>query len=411
MESQKTLTIHRESTQYRYVMVRPTRSRFDDPFVHTEGRSCQVYIVEDEHDPSKRFLVKRFKDAFLARHFDGEGHPAANAAALIRRIREAARETGDNYLPGDAFVGTDGGDPPVYYHVFPLLNGTRIENVTLLDDDCRRNPTKENLERVLNLSTELLEHVRMLHHDAGLLHNDIKPDNVFFFRVNGIEHVQLLDLDSAIPIRDLLQMSTAEIRDYLERNSSESAYFGTKAAAVYETKDIDELVKLGGRMADHLFVPDITAAAKLIRFLFFGSPTTTMTDEYEEVAEKYPGAALLLRRILHKATYGSLTARYTNAADLLKDLACVPNSLLVEPSDLRSINACLYNTHVLLRENEDSDVPSTSRLLSYDSIDADILPHLTVNRAVFTDKDGQTPLEALMRDPTTQGQHLLLKLH
>ncbi len=408
MDKKNTLVIRQGDHQHRFTLIRPRMPRYNDPYIRAQGRSCYVYTATDEADPSKRFLIKCFKDAYTALRTNGREHPAEQASACIRSIREAFRERGDNYLLGDALLGTDGGEPPVYYHVFPLLNSTAIEDVTLIDEYFVRVPTKENLERVLRLADGFLTHLGIIH-DAGWLHNDIKPDNLIIFKVNGEEQMQLIDFDSAISMEAWREKSPSELRDFLVKNSSERAMFGADAYTVYESKDIDELARLGTDAAEFARVPDIAAAAKIICYLLFGAVTLTMTDEYDALLKVYPGAARLLRRIIWKATVPDITQRYKDAASLAKDLRCVSASLLTEPTDFRTINAYLRNANVLLQDTEDLEKQRTFSFPPYDTIDTTILPNLRCENHLVTGNEGRTPLEVLLKDEKHREKHLFVR--
>lgn len=119
-------------------------------------------------------------------------HPdVANDAQMRTRFEREARLLAKLQHPGIVVAQDFGEEDGTLYLVMELVHGTPLADLVLL------NGTPMPYRRIADLGQKILAVLEVAHAE-GVVHRDLKPDNVMVVDYGGTDHVKLLDFGIAL---------------------------------------------------------------------------------------------------------------------------------------------------------------------------------------------------------------------
>jgi serine/threonine-protein kinase len=264
-----------------------------------EGGMGAVYEVEH--------LITKHRRALKVMH----GKLAANAETIARFIREAgvAGTLRTPYVVETFDAGQlDDGSP---YVLMELLEGRPLSGLF-------ESPAPLSAGRLVGLICQVLEGLAVAHR-AGIVHRDIKPDNVFVaMDERGLERVRILDFG--------ISKFTQGVPDYQGTLTSEGAMMGTPYYMSPEqalgVKDIDarsDLYAVGVMLYEGLARRrpyEAQTLAALVLKIHHG--------DHQPISEAVPGLSKGLADAVERAMSVDVKQRFSSAEEMLA--ALVPHS-------------------------------------------------------------------------------------
>jgi len=247
----------------------------------------------------------KFSQACLVKLLpSGMVNDATHSAALIREA-QLTKSLPSELTP---FVGDMGTSKGITYYVMDLLPGTDLG--TLLDKEF---PSGVSLSEFVPLLSKLLEAVAALH-AAGVIHRDLKPDNIFVqYSDDGAPSVRVIDFGVA-------QSSSEDFEALDERVFPSTAHFtppecrlqsmepSTHAGDVFAIGLIAYRMILGGHHFEELDYE---------KFYAEKSPLPSL---HEHPAGKTKGLNAAVGQVLSNAVAHDVSQRYPDAASMLLQL-------------------------------------------------------------------------------------------
>jgi serine/threonine protein kinase len=346
-----------------------------------EGGMGAVYEVEH--------LITKHRRALKVMH----GKLAANAETIARFIREAgvAGTLRTPYVVETFDAGQlDDGSP---YVLMELLEGRPLSG--LFD-----SPAPLSAGRLVGLICQVLEGLAVAHR-AGIVHRDIKPDNVFVaMDERGLERVRILDFG--------ISKFTQGVPDYQGTLTSEGAMMGTPYYMSPEqalgVKDIDarsDLYAVGVMLYEGLARRrpyEAQTLAALVLKIHHG--------DHEPISEAVPGLSKGLADAVERAMSVDAKHRFASAEEMLA--ALVPHSDSQFVTSLQTLRnaapqfAETLDAPVVAPSTVQSPKPTPSRARVYVAVAAAVvLAGLGVGAAVSMGGTGDPPATTTMAAPTT----------
>ncbi len=260
-----------------------------------KGGMGEVYLAEDTR-LDRKVAVKFLNDEF-----------SKDADKVSRFIREAKAASALNH-PNILTVYEIGAEGGTNYIAAEFIDGKALTHHISQD--------KISLESVLDISIQIVSALKTAH-SAGIVHRDVKPDNVMIRR-DGI--VKVLDFGLA----KLTEKPTAE-----DLEAATIAKIDTVPGVVMGTPNYMSPEQARGKDIDRqtdIFSFGIVLYEMLTRKLPFAGETVSdiiasiLTGQPRPMEEFNESVPVALREIVRKTLEKDKSKRYQNADDLLEDL-------------------------------------------------------------------------------------------
>lgn len=239
-------------------------------------------------------------------------------------------------------------------------------------------------------------------HEAGILHWDINPSNIYSFSVNESErkHNQFIDLDSAVEVSDILSG-----KHNIYSCATTGVWYTGREKTAYAN-----LIENGE--TDLVYVLDNTAIARVLLFMLTG---TTRSERIETLCKKFSMAvSTALSDFFAKSLYttcdsdghmdaeASLRGRYTSVCDMLVDISDILDVLSDDPHTVTAMNLILLNRW---EEDRQADLALGQDI----RIDPQLLPSLrTFDRNEESDSSSWREYSSLNQLLKENIRHILL---
>ncbi|NUQ33842.1 MAG: hypothetical protein HUU29_02725 [Planctomycetaceae bacterium] len=209
------------------------------------GSSARVFIV--------RKAGGKAEELFVLKHFDLADGSRLEAVVRESQAVELAKRLS---LIIDSQLGKKS-----FYYVMPYYRGDALTKRVLDvvgELDTKQAPDVEYQRLALGWSHQLLQLIAQ-YHDAGVIHKDIKPDNLI---ING-EYLHLVDIGLMTPLESLQQLTTHGTEYFRDPDMVRMSMAGQAVRDVDATKfDIYAI----GAVLFFLFEGDIPSSGSLSRF-------------------------------------------------------------------------------------------------------------------------------------------------
>ena len=276
------------------------RYRLEEPI----GAGGHAYVFLAHQEGLDRKVAIKILKATLA--LESDHIPASKARTLIKRFEQEAKLISQLRDPGTITMYDYGATDGLLYMVVEYIEGDSLK--THLSREGKFAPV-----RVVRILDKLLCSVQEAH-SLGVMHRDIKPDNIMLFTHLGRkDQVKLLDFGIAKLVKETNQLVPSHL-------TSEGTVVGTPRYMAPELARAEELTPSSdlysiGMVAYEMLTGERILPKKkgldLLSAQAFG-PTITLPDHLD-IPEN-------LRCIIDRLMEKDLEMRYENAEEVLLDL-------------------------------------------------------------------------------------------